>query len=307
MKPSRASAEQPKTLLGKIVVVTGGSSGNGRAIALECAWRGANVVIAARTPEPLAVVASEIEALGAEALAVTTDVTVREDVERLAARAVQQFGRIDVWVNNAGGAFLGTIEDSTDDLTNWLIDLNIKSVIYGVQTIIPIMKRQQSGQIINIASIAGRIGFAGMGVYSGTKAFVEVYTQALRQELMHAEKTGIKVSAVLPTAVRTPFFDKAPNTSEHSQGGYLVPPTLEPSQVGRAVADGIEHYRPVILPFKPAKSLGVLYEFFPVAVDRMMSVMRSDHPIGPFTSRKKGSHRDRKPIGPFVRNGRLER
>jgi short-subunit dehydrogenase len=305
-EPATSSATGSRPLLGKTVVVTGGSSGNGRAIALECAWRGANVVIAARTPEMLEAVRLEIEALGATGLAIPTDVTDLAQVERLANAALEHFGQIDVWVNNAGGAFFSDLASSPPELIHWLIDLNVYGVIHGVRAVVPIMRRQGFGHVVNVASIAGRVGFPRMGLYCATKAFVEVYTQSLRQELMHVERTGIKVSAVLPVVVRTPFFDKAPNTVEGSPGAYLVAPYLEPGRVARAVADGLERYRPVILPFAPAKFLAILYDILPGASDWLLSWLRPDRPVGPLTSRTKGSHRDRRPIGPFVRDGRLE-
>lgn len=297
---------KPKPLLGKVVVVTGASSGNGRAIALECASRGASLVLAARSLGPLERVQREVEALGASALVVPTDVTDAAQVEHLAQRTLEQHGRVDVWINNAGGAFFSKLEESPPDLTDWLINLNVRGTLHGVQTVVPIMRRQGFGHLINMASVAGRVGFPRMGMYCATKAFVEVYTQSLRQELMHVEKTGIRVSAVLPVAVRTPFFDKAPNTVEGTPGGYLIAPVLEPDAVGRAVTDAIERYRPVILPFSPAKSFALLYDLLPALSDWIMSKMRPDQPVGPLTSRKKGSHQDEKQIGPLVQNGRLE-
>ena len=209
-------------------------------------------------------------------------------------------------MNNAGGAFFADLAESPPELVDWLLDLNVRGTINGVRAAVPVMRRQGYGHVVNMASVAGRVGFPRMGVYCATKAFVEVYTQSLRQELMHVERTGIKVSAVLPVAVRTPFFDKAPNAVEGGQGGYLVAPVLEPGTVGRAVAEGLAHYRPVILPFKPAKSFALLYDLLPAVADSLFALMRPDRPVGPLTSRKKGSHRDERQIGPFVRDGRLE-
>ncbi len=295
-----------RTLQDKIIVITGGSSGNGRAIALECAARGAKVVLAARTLEKLERVQREVEELGSEALVVPTDVTKREQVEHLARQTVEHFHRIDVWINNAGGAFFSPLPDSPVDLMKWLIDLNMWSVIHGVQTVVPIMRQQGYGHIINMVSMAGRIGFPRFGFYGATKGFVDLYTQSLRQELTHVEKTRIKVTGVFPVAVRTPFFDIAPNTVEHSQGAYMVAPVLEPHVVGIATASAIEKYQPFVYPYKASKNLAVFYNFFPGILDWFMARMRTDRPEGPLTYKRKGSQADRKPIGPFVRNGKLE-
>jgi short-subunit dehydrogenase len=295
-----------RDLEGKVVVVTGGSSGNGRAIALECAARGAKIVIAARGTERLAEVALEIEALGAEVLRVPTDVTKPEAVERLAKESLERFSKIDVWVNNVGAAFFSKLDQAPSELREWLLDVNVRSVIHGTQTAVAVMRHQGFGHLINMASVAGRVAFPRMGFYSATKAFVEVYTQALRQELMHLERTGILVSVVQPVAVRTPFFDAAPNESQGRPGGYLIAPTLEPDDVGSAVADAIVRYRPVILPFKGAKSFALLYDLLPGVADRVYAQLRPDEPEGPLTSRTKGSHRVRAPMNPQVQYGTLE-
>ena len=295
-----------RSLEGKVIVITGGSSGNGRAIALACANRGATVVIAARGESRLADVADEIRSLGATVLAVQTDVTRPLEVERLAKRTLEAFMRIDVWINNAGAAFFSELDKSPTDLREWLMDLNIRGVIHGSQTAVAVMRHQGFGQIINMASVAGRIAFPRMAFYSATKAFVEVYTQGLRQELMYVDQTGIKVSVVQPVAVRTPFFDLAPNQIEGRPGAYLVAPNLEPDDIGAAVADGIERYRPVIAPFVAAKSLVVLYDLFPGLADRLFATMRPDQPLGIWTSRVKGSLRSQNPINPRVLYGSLE-
>jgi short-subunit dehydrogenase len=303
-------ATKPKTrvrdLEDKVVVITGGSSGNGRAIALECAARGAKIVIAARGLERLEEVRREVEALGAEVLSVQTDVTKLRDVERLAKDTLERFSRIDVWINNVGAAFFSKLDQAPEDLREWLMDVNVRSVIHGTQTAVAVMRLQGFGHLINMASVAGRVAFPRMGFYSATKAFVEVYTQGLRQELMHLERTGILVTAILPVAVRTPFFDAAPNTIQGRPGGYLIAPTLEADDVGRAVADAIARYRAMVFPFKGAQSFALFYDWLPALADRVYAAMRPDEPEGPLTSRTKGSHRARAPMNPQVQYGRLE-
>jgi len=303
----RAARRRPTgTLVDKIVVITGASSGNGRAMALECAKRGATVVLAARHEDDLQVVAGEVRQLGAEALVVPTDVCDRGALCDLAERVVEEYGCIDVWINNAGGAFIASVADSPREDIEWLTRLNMLSVVYGTQAVVPVMRSQGRGHIINVASIAGRVAFPYLGVYSATKAFVDVLTQALRQELMHIEKTGILVSSLNPVAVRTPFFDKAPNEVEGGRGAYLVAPVLEPHDVGRAVADAIEHYRPVILPFTPAKSLWLMYDLAPAFADKVLSLMRPDRPhAGPLTDDDKGSKQEKRPLSPQVIDGEL--
>ncbi|MBB6098352.1 NADP-dependent 3-hydroxy acid dehydrogenase YdfG [Deinobacterium chartae] len=307
MLASRARAPQFRPLGGKVVVITGASSGIGRATALECAARGARVVLAARHPEGLERVAGEVRALGAEALVVPTDVRERAQVEALADAALEAFGRIDVWFNNAGMAFVADVADSPEDRIEQLLQVQVWGVIYGVQAAVRVMRPQGDGHIINMASIAGRVGFPKMGIYAGSKAFVEVMTQVLRQELMVIDRSGIRVSAVQPTAVRTPFFDKAPNLEEGGQGAYLTGPVLEADQVARAVVDAMERYRAVVLPLRPVAGLQVMYDLAPALTDRVMSLFRPDRRTAGFNARHRGSGQDEAPVPPRVEGTQLTR
>ncbi|HEX2863516.1 MAG TPA: SDR family NAD(P)-dependent oxidoreductase, partial [Deinococcales bacterium] len=306
-RPQEPGRGARRTLDGKVIVVTGASSGNGRAIALECARRGAQVVLAARDRHDLDRVAAECQELSplpssGKALVAVADVTDREQLEHLADLAVAACGRIDAWINNAGGAFMGPTAESPEDSMRWLVDLNVWGVIHGSRVALSVFRRQGSGHLVNMASVAGRVAFPYMGFYSATKAFVEVFTQALRQELMHVEKTGIRVTAICPVAVRTPFFDRAPNYNEGGRpGAYLVSPVLEPDAVGRAVADGLERWRPLVFPLAATRSLWVMYDLLPGLSDRLMAQFRPDRPkAGPFTAAKKGSWSDEVPISPVV-------
>ncbi|PYE51146.1 SDR family NAD(P)-dependent oxidoreductase [Deinococcus yavapaiensis] len=294
-----------KTLDGKIVVVTGASQGIGRAIALACAQRGATVVLAARHRDDLETVAREVRELAATALVVPTDVRDRAQVQRLVSETVRAFGRIDVMVNDPGEAFVDSIEHSEETRVRDLFELNVMGMLYAVQAAVPVMRAQGSGHIVNLASVAGRVAFPYQGIYCGTKGFVELMTQALRQELMHVEKTGVKVTAVLPVAVRTPFFDKATNVKEGGRGAHLVRPVLEASQVGEAVANAIEHYRPVVYPYPAAKQFAVLYDLLPGVTDKLMSFMRPDEHTSFVNYKERGSLADRKPHTPVVEGGGL--
>ncbi|AFZ66867.1 short-chain alcohol dehydrogenase [Deinococcus peraridilitoris DSM 19664] len=287
-----------QALTGKVMVITGASSGIGRAVALEGARRGARLVLAARHASDLERVAGEVRALGAEALAVPTDVRDRAQVQHLVDQTVQHFGRLDVMFNHAGAWFIDTVEHSEERHMRDLIDLNIMGVLYGVQAAVPVMRRQGFGHIINTSSVEGRIGFPFTGVYAGTKAFVELMTQSLRQELMHVEQTGVRVSAVLPVTVRTPIFDKVANVHRGGQGAHMNIPVQEPTQVARAVLDAVEVYRPVILPFRPIFGLMALYDLLPGLTDRLMTLVRVDKAASPLSHARRGSHRDERPISP---------
>lgn len=287
-------------LSGKVVVITGASRGIGRAVALECVRRGAKVVLAARNGEALQGVAAEARQLGGEALAVVTDVTDRAHVERLVDAAVAAYGRIDVMMNHAGAWFIDAVEHSDPQRTRDLIELNVLGVLHGIQAVLPVMRRQGSGHIINTSSVEGRVAFPFTGVYAGTRAFVEVMTQSLRQELMSVERTPIRVSALLPVTTRTPIFDHVANLREGGAGAHMVRPVQQATQVAAAVVDAMERYRPLIYPFAPARGLVVLYDLLPGLTSRLMTLGRVDRPASPLSHKRRGSHQDERPIPPVV-------
>lgn len=148
----------------KVVVITGGSSGMGEATARYLAANGAKVVIAARRAERIIALAAEITAAGGTAIAVTTDVTNRDDVKKLVAQAVETYGRIDVLINNAGVMPLSPIEQLKIDEWDQMIDVNLRGVLHGIAAALPHMKAQKSGHIINTASVAGQKIFGASAV-----------------------------------------------------------------------------------------------------------------------------------------------
>ncbi|ACO47202.1 SDR family NAD(P)-dependent oxidoreductase [Deinococcus deserti] len=287
----------------RVVVITGASSGIGRAVALESAARGARVVLAARNVEALERVAQEARELGGEVLVMPADVRERPQVERLVEAAVNHFGQIDVMFNNAGQWFIDSVEHSDEGRTRDLIDLNMMGVLYGVQAAVPVMRRQGFGHIINTSSVEGRISFPFTGVYAGTKAFIEGMTQSLRQELMHVEKTGIKVSVLLPVTTRTAIFDNVANIKAGGFGAHMNEPVQEAAYVARGVVDAMEVYRPVILPFTPIKSLILFYDLFPDWANRLLTLVRVDEPASVLSHAQRGSHPEKSPHTPVVRSG----
>ena len=189
---------------GKVRVITGASGGDGRVIALECARRGAWVVLAARHREALEIAVAERREVSGPPAAGNALVAMAtpEQVRHLADLTWAACRRIDVWINNAGGAFAGPTAESPEAEMRWLLDLSVWGVIYDSRVALQVFQRQGRGRLVNMASITRRVAFPYTGFYSASKALVEVYTQALRQELLHVEKSGVRVSAVCPVAVR---------------------------------------------------------------------------------------------------------
>jgi NADP-dependent 3-hydroxy acid dehydrogenase YdfG len=173
----------PNNIADKVVILTGASSGLGEATARHLSTLGAKLVLGARRIERLEKLVADIKAGEGHAAAVATDVTKRQDLERLASTAVEQFDRIDVLVNNAGIMPLAPLDKLMVDEWDRMIDVNIKGVLYGIAAVLPCMRTQGSGHIINIASIAGiKVFVPNATVYSATKFAVRALSEGLRAE-----------------------------------------------------------------------------------------------------------------------------
>lgn len=213
-----------------VVVITGASSGIGRATAQTFAEQGATVVAAARREDPLEDLVESCQATGATALAVPTDVSDQDEVNQLARRAVEAFGRIDIWVNNAGVAAYGKFEDIPPDVFRQVIDTNFFGVVNGCRSALPYMRQHGNGVIINVSSVVGAMGGPYNSAYAASKFAIRGFSDCLRQDL---RETPIEVSTILPAAIDTPFFEHAANYA-----GRVVKP-IDPVYEAQKVADAI--------------------------------------------------------------------
>jgi NADP-dependent 3-hydroxy acid dehydrogenase YdfG len=186
-------------IAGKVVVITGASSGIGQTTARELARRGAKVVLGARRTDRLDALVAELRRDGYAATSVKTDVTKLEDVQRLFTLALDEFGRLDVWINNAGIMPLSPLEALKIDEWNQMIDVNIRGVLHGIAAALPHFKKEKSGQFVNVSSLGGRISIATGAVYCGTKFAVHAISEALRQEV----GGDIRVTIVSPGVVES--------------------------------------------------------------------------------------------------------
>jgi NADP-dependent 3-hydroxy acid dehydrogenase YdfG len=191
-------------ILGKVVVITGASSGLGEAAARLLAAQGARLVLAARRAERLQSLTKAVTADGGQALAVTTDVADRGQVQALVDGAVKAFGRVDVMLNNAGVMPQSLLERLKVDEWDRMIDVNIKGVLYGIAAALPVMKAQSSGHFINVSSVAGHRVGPGSTVYAATKFAVRALSEGLRQEV---KPYNIRTTVISPGAVATELPD----------------------------------------------------------------------------------------------------
>jgi short-subunit dehydrogenase len=204
-------------LAGKTIVITGASSGFGRGAAQELAEQGANVVVAARRGDVLDSLVAEITAAGGTAVPVTTDVSDPEAVARLADKAIERFGRIDVWVNNVGIGAIGLFWDIPIEAHARVVDVNLKGLIYGAHVALRHFRSQGGGVLVNVGSIDSEVPLAYQASYAATKAAVLSLSRTFNDELrLVGDHERIRVGTIMPWAVDTPWWTHAANYSGHT-------------------------------------------------------------------------------------------
>jgi NADP-dependent 3-hydroxy acid dehydrogenase YdfG len=206
---------------GKVVVITGASSGLGEATARLLSAQGASVVLGARRTDRIQALADELAASGGNALAIPTDVTHCDQVKRLVDRAVESYGRIDVMINNAGLMPHSPLERLKIDDWDRMIDVNIKGVLYGIAAALPYMQQQRAGHFINVSSVAGHKVRPGAAVYAATKHAVLALSEGLRLEV---KPYNIRTTVISPGAVATELPESAtePDIRESLRKNYEI-------------------------------------------------------------------------------------
>ncbi len=222
---------------GKVVVITGASSGIGEAVAKHLVAAGALVSLAARRKDKLESLVQEIKASGGQAISFVTDVTKRDQVEALVQGTVEAFGKLDVMFNNAGLMPLSRLENLHFDEWEKMIDTNIKGVLYGIGAALPIFKKQKSGHFINVSSVAGHRVGPGSAVYAGTKFAVRAISEGLRQEV---KPYNIRTSIISPGAIKTELPDTITDDKIREAMQPILDMAISPESIARAVAYVIE-------------------------------------------------------------------
>jgi len=256
-------------LAGKVGVVTGAGSGIGRAVALAFAREGMKVVLADIQRDALDAAVGEVTAAGGEAIGVPTDVSDPAAIEALADATIAAFGAVHVVHNNAGVVTAGPLETLTDDDWNWVLGVDLWSVIYGIRTFLPLIKAAGEGHIVNTASTAGLQANANIGPYNVAKFGVVALTETLALEL--ADHDAINASVLCPGAINTRIVESERNRpdglAEHvdtdadvgfkERSSALLAKGMDPCEVADMVIDGIRTNRFWILTHEPWKQVMV--------------------------------------------------
>ena len=222
---------------GKVVAITGASSGIGRATAKLLAERGAFVVLAARAEEALAAIVDDIGTAGGKAVHKVTDVRHRSHLEALVALAIERCGRLDVMVNNAGIGPISRFDALRVEDWDAMIDVNLRGTLYGIAAALPVFKRQRSGHVINVVSTAGIKILPTMGVYAATKNAVRTISEALRQEA----GPHLRVTEISPGMISTNFANSITDpTVKAAIGERASHVAIPPSAIARGIAYAIE-------------------------------------------------------------------
>ncbi|MGE0527874.1 MAG: SDR family oxidoreductase [Bdellovibrionales bacterium] len=255
---------RPKRISDQAIVITGASSGIGLATAKMAAKRGAKVVISSRNGEELKRIAEKLSTEGHQVLAVEADVSRFEDMEKLRDRAIEKFGRIDTWINNAGVSIYGRILDVPWSDERQLFETNFWGVRNGCRAVVPILEKE-GGVLINIGSEVSGAAIPLQGMYSASKHAIKAYTDVLRMELEHDGKP-VAVCLIRPAAIDTPFTEHARNFLEEGEPS-LAPPIYAPEVAARAILNCAESPERDVYVGSPSRMATVMEAFFPRLMD----------------------------------------
>jgi NAD(P)-dependent dehydrogenase (short-subunit alcohol dehydrogenase family) len=259
-----------KDIQGNVVVITGASSGIGRAAAREFARHGAHVVVAARRANLLQDVADECQQLsGKDALAVPTDVTDEQAVQSLARQAFEHFGHIDVWINNAGVGAYGRFEEVPSEVYRRVIETNLFGTTYGARAVLPYFRDQGHGVLINNASMIATASGPYYSAYAASKFGIRALGESLRAEINVLDKANIDICTIMPATIDTPFFHHSANYS--GRAVRALPPVYTPEMVAHTM------YRCVIKPQREVfvgsagRMIGSLHGVAPALTEPMLA------------------------------------
>lgn len=248
-----------------MVAITGASSGIGRAAALRLARRGARLALCARSEPALAEVAAKCEGVGTQTFWRGLDVADEEAVDAFAAAAVERFGRLDVWVNDAGVIAYGPFEEIPADVFRQVIETNLLGQVHGARAALRHFRAQESGVLINMSSVWGRVSSPQVSPYIVSKNAVRAFSECLAGELVDAE--DIHVATMAPQAVDTPIFEHAGNYT--GRRVRPIPPVLDPEEVARGIEMCAENPKREVNYGRSGRLLQIFYSAAPPLYRRL--------------------------------------
>ncbi len=252
----------------KVVVITGASSGFGRGAALKFAGNGAKVVAAARRKRALKDLEKQSRKVGSQIRIVETDVSHEDEVEELASRTVREFGKIDVWVNNAGVGSVGRFDEIPLEEHEQLIRTNLLGTLYGSYFAMQEFRKRGRGVLINMSSFAGKVGTPYLSSYAASKFGIRGLDMALRQELEQNGDFGIRVCTIMPVSFDTPFFAHSANHT--GKPVRPIPPVYDPREVIDTIVGVAQNPRDEVVVGRAGRFGGAQYRIAPKTVERFM-------------------------------------
>lgn len=258
---------QLKSINQQVVAIVGASSGIGRETALQFAARGAKLVVSARSKTGLETLVEEIRSRGGEAVAVPADVTNFEQVQAIANKAVEQYGRLDTWVHAAATGILARFDQIEPEEFKRVIDVNLMGQVYGTMVALPHLKREGRGALIHLSSMEGRRSLPLQSPYCAAKHGVEGFLESLRVELQH-EGIPISVTSIKPSVINTPYYNKVQTKLGVKPTG--IPPYYQASLVTEAILYVAEHPTRDFIVGDVGKVLDLLQRLSPELVDTLL-------------------------------------
>lgn len=247
----------------KVAIVTGASSGIGRATALALAEQGARVALASRNEEALSALAEELKRQSRQAIVIPTDVTQRDQVEALVREVIAQWGQVDILISNAGEYIRAPITDLDPADLQRSLEVNFFGGVYCVKAVLPHMLAQKSGQIVFVTSMDGKIGLPPDAPYVSAKFALTGFCEVLRQEV---RDSGVSVTNVLPGRVDTVMIEDLKFA--------WISPKISPESVATAILNGIRKRKPIVIVPPQAKLLYYINVFAPTLSDRLSRLLR---------------------------------
>jgi short-subunit dehydrogenase len=294
------------TKLDKVIVITGASSGFGKGMARKFAQSSCSLVLAARRIQLLQELAEECQAIGVRAIAVPVDVSKQDDVADLAKQVFEKFGRIDIWINNAGVGAIGLFEEIPLEDHHQVIATNLLGTLYGSFHAMQLFHKQGHGILINVSSVLGKIPAPYYSSYTAAKFGIVGLDSVLRQELRQNDVKDIHVCTVMPMANDTPFFDHAANYTGHEP--QPVPPLYDPQGVIDTVFELVLRPKDEVIVGGVGSIVNAAHHVTPGLIEKIMASQTHDlqmRKAGPAPATS-GAVREPNSLGTEVRAGRLK-